>query len=116
MVLLLSRAHHLQDGYYLQVFGSPYGYLSEGYFKPIITEPILGMQGSKKGYIYGWTNPKPYESRYFLLNTKTSSLSWLTYEELDQRCEELRLEKPDMNKEVNLVELSEKRKQYYQSK
>ena len=114
--MYLSQPYPLQDGYYLQRNGSGYGYLSKGYLMPVVTEPILGIQGSTKGYIYGWTNPKPNQSKYFIVNTKTSKVEWLSYNELNEKCKDLAIGKPDMNKEINLAGLSLKTGVYYQSK
>ena len=99
---LVFRSFPLMDGYRLQgVFG--YGYLTKGYFDPVIRESILGMQGSKHGYIFGWTNPTPHTNRDFILSTKDGKVWWSNDSDFAKIREKLTLPPLDMNKEVNMA-------------
>ncbi len=76
------RLYHLQNGYYIQGING-YGYLTKFILKPVITAPIFGLQGAKNGYIYGWVNSKPNESKYFLINSRKDKIIWYpTFENL----------------------------------
>lgn len=105
MVLCSARIYHLQNGYYLQGMNGN-GYLTKNIINPIITDPILGIQGDRKGYLCGWINRKPGEIRYFIVNTVSSSLEWFSaYEKYSNTCKILKIHQPDMNKETNFLSM-----------
>jgi hypothetical protein len=98
--------HHILDGYYLQ--GFRYGTLTRGLFVPIITSPIIGMQVSKKGFIYGWSNEGPTKGTisYFILNTKSNKLEWFKSSQIGIEISNHSLPQQDMNAEINLPGLN----------
>ena len=104
----IGSAHLLQDGYYLNKYG-----LSKGHFHYIITENIMGIQGSKKGYIYGWVNDKSHGSKDFIVNTHTGELKWFSkFEEMSAYCKELGIPNSNMEIETNIWSLIDNTNSY----
>ena len=96
-------SYPLQDGYRLQGWLGGGGKIYSGYFKPIISADVMGTQGSNQEIIFGWVAGRP--SNYFVLNTKTGRVEWLNATEQAHRLATLGCPAPDMNREVNLIEL-----------
>lgn len=101
------QSFSLQGGYRLQGWIGSYGHIYRGYFKKVIDEEIMGAQGSQSGIIFGWVTGQT--NRYFLLNTASGQIEWFdTLSEQALRLTKLQCPRPVMNREVHLVSLRTK--------
>ncbi len=96
-------SHPLQNGYRIQGWLGRGGKIYSGYFKPVVNAEVMGVQGSKQGYIFGWVAGR--SNCYFVLNTVTGQVEWFDSTEQARKLASLGCPAPDMNKEVNLTEL-----------
>ena len=93
----------LQDGYRLQGRSGSHGQVYRGHFTKVVDGEVMGVQGSKKGIIFGWVGGGP--NRYFILHTQSGQIEWLSSMEQVQKLASYGCPRPDMNKEVNLAGL-----------
>ena len=95
----------LQDGYRLQGGLSSHGHLYRGYLFSVISEEVMGVQGSKKGFIYGCVAES---GRQFIVNTKTAGVEWHDDAvSFSRALAKYGCPAADMSKEVNLAGLRE---------
>lgn len=100
--LVWNSSFPLQDGYRLQGGLFSNGCLYRGWFFKVISEEVMGLQGSKKGFIYGWVKGG---NRYFIVNTKTSEVEWHDAGSFGFALVKYGCPSSDMNREVNLTSL-----------
>lgn len=106
LVAVAALGYHsfpLQDGYRLQGRRGSHGQVYRGYFTKVIDGEVMGVQGSKKGIIFGWVGGEP--NRYFILHTTSGQIEWLAPLDHAQKVVSYGCPRPDMNKEVNLAGL-----------
>ncbi|MEP2651398.1 MAG: hypothetical protein ABJH06_05315 [Paraglaciecola sp.] len=103
MSSLAWKSYNLQDGYRLQGFIRTHGRIYKSYIFPVITEGVMGVEGCRKGYIYGWVIDKQPKS-YFIINTGNDNVSWLNGNNYFTEVRKLGCKSPDMNHEINLTE------------
>lgn len=105
IILIVSalefKSYDLGDGYKLQGFRGHHRWIFKGLFAPIFFDEVMGVQGCKKGYLHGWTIDDPNE--FFLINTNSNSLIWLSIDELNNQLMDKNCPRSDMNKEINLA-------------
>ncbi len=103
-----TLSYPLQDGYRLQGGLSSHGNLYRGYLFSVIRDEVMGVQGSKKGFIYGWVK----SGRYFIVNTKTTHVEWHDASSFRRALATHGCPPSDMNKEVNLAGLRDGFRQF----
>ncbi|WP_111979792.1 hypothetical protein [Algibacillus agarilyticus] len=110
ILLLLSlylssfKSFDLGNGYRLQGLYGQHGWVFNGYFLPVVTGNIMGVQGCKNKYIYGWLANKSDSS--FLINTSNGNVIWHTYQEMNGFLASVDCPVQDLNREVNMVSLA----------
>jgi hypothetical protein len=102
LFLLLFAAwekYPLQDGYTLAGFKGHHGWVFGKNLFPLVSEEVLGVQGCKKGYLFGWVKT----GKSFIIKTNENRVIWLSPQEQFKFIETVGCPKNNMDNDINLA-------------
>ena len=101
LVLLFAvwEKYPLQDGYSLAGFTGHHGWIFGENPFPLVFEEVMGVQGCKKGYLFGWAKT----GKSFIVKTHENEVVWLSPQEQFEFVETVGCSPNNMDNDINLT-------------
>ena len=93
------KKYPLQDGYILAGFTGHHGWILGKNLSPLVFEEVMGVQGCKKGYLFGWVKT----GKSFIVKTHESEVVWLSPQEQVKFVEAVGCPSVNMENDINLA-------------
>ncbi len=93
------KKYPLQDGYFLAGFDGHHGWILGKNLSPLVFEEVMGVQGCKKGYLFGWVKT----GKSFIVKTHENEVVWLSQQEQVKFVEEVGCPLVNMDNDINLA-------------
>jgi len=101
LLFVTWKRYPLQDGYVLAGFTGHHGWIFGENSLPLVFEEVMGVQGCKKGYLFGWVKT----GKSFIVKTHENEVVWLSPQEQFKFIETVGCPQNDMDNDVNLAGL-----------
>ena len=93
------KEYPLQDGYMLAGFTGHHGWIFGENKFPLVFDEVMGVQGCKKGYLFGWVKT----GKSFIVKTHENEVVWLSSQDQLKFVETVGCPPNNSDNDVNLA-------------